>query len=226
MKYSIEGEPFPVVICELNQGESMICESGGMAWMSPNMKMETSSRGGAGKVVGRALSKEHLFMNTYTAEGGNGLIAFASNFPGEIRKLDISPGNDIIVQKSGYLASTEDVDLSIFFQRKFGSGAFGGEGFVMQKLSGNGTAFVELNGYIKEYELAAGQQIIVDTGYVAMMDATCSMDVQTIHGAKNVLLGGEGLFNTIINGPGRVWLQSMPLWQLAQDLIPFLPSSS
>ncbi len=165
-------------------------------------------------------------MNTYTAEGGNGVIAFASNFPGEIRKLDISPGNDIIVQKSGYLASTEDVDLSIFFQRKFGAGAFGGEGFVMQKLSGNGTAFVELNGYIKEYELSAGQQIVVDTGYVAMMDATCSMEVQTIHGAKNVLLGGEGLFNTIINGPGRVWLQSLPLWQLAKDLIPLLPSSS
>lgn len=226
MKYSIEGEPLPVVICELENNETMITESGAMSWMSPNMQMETTSGGGIGKVFGRAFSGESLFLNRYTARNGNGLIAFASSFPGSIKAFEIAPGQEIIAQKSAFLSAAAGVDLSIFFQKRIGGGFFGGEGFIMQKLSGNGTAFLEFDGYIKEYELAPGQQIIVDTGYVAAMTADCSLDIQTVPGIKNALFGGEGLFNTVITGPGHVWLQSMPVSQMANTLRPFFPAGN
>ncbi len=223
MKYSIEGEPLPVVICDLEAGEKMITEKGAMSWMSPNMKMETVG-GGMGKMFGRMFSGESMFTNHYTAQGGPGMIAFASSFPGAIRAFDISPSRDIICQKSAFLASTAGVTMSVFFQKKVGSGLFGGEGFIMQKLSGQGVAFVEFDGYIKEYELSPGQSIVVDTGYLAAMDATCSMEIQKVPGVKNMLFGGEGVFNTVITGPGRVLLQSMPIGQMAGTLIPYLPS--
>lgn len=165
-----------------------------------------------------------MFVNHYTAVGAPGMIAFASSFPGAIRAFEISPGRDIICQKTAFLASTEGVNFSIFFQKKVGSGLFGGEGFIMQKLSGSGVAFVEFDGYIKEYELSAGQSIVVDTGYLAAMDATCTLEIQKVPGVKNMLFGGEGVFNTVINGPGRVLLQSMPIGQMAGTLLPYLPS--
>lgn len=226
MKYAIEGEPLPVVICDLEPGDTMITESGAMSWMTPNMKMETTSGGGIGKMLGRAFSGESLFLNKYSAEGGAGQIAFASSFPGSIRAYEITPGNDIVAQKSAFLAATEGVELSTFFQKRLGSGFFGGEGFIMQKLSGNGTAFLEFDGYVKEYELAAGEQIIIDTGYLAAMDSSCSMDVQTVPGVKNMLFGGEGIFNTVVKGPGRIWLQSMPVPQLAGAIRPYIPTSN
>ena len=215
MRYEIKGGNLPVVICTLDGGESMFTESGAMSWMSPNMKMETTSRGGFGKALGRMFSGESLFLNRYTATGGPGMIAYASSFPGEIRAFDVTPGNDLIVQKSAFLAAEEGVELSVFFRKKIAAGLFGGEGFIMQKLSGQGTAFIEIDGSAIEYQLAPGQQIIVDTGYVAAMDATCSMDVVTVPGVKNMLLGGEGLFNTVVTGPGRVILQTMPLSNVA-----------
>ena len=223
MRYSIEGEPMPVVICELEANEKMITEKGAMSWMSPNMKMETVG-GGAGKMFGRMFSGESMFVNHYTAVGAPGMIAFASSFPGAIRAFEISPGKDMICQKTAFLASTSGIEMSIFFQKKAGSGFFGGEGFIMQKLSGQGVAFVEFDGYIKEYTLAAGQSILEDTGYLAAMDSTCSMDIKKVPGVKNMLFGGEGVFNTEITGPGRVLLQSMPIGQMAGSLIPFLPS--
>ena len=223
MKYSIEGEPLPVVICELESNEMMITEKGAMSWMSPNMKMETVG-GGVGKMFGRMFSGESMFVNHYTAMGGPGMIAFASSFPGSIRAFEIAPGKEMICQKTAFLASTSNVELSVFFQKKAGAGFFGGEGFIMQKLSGQGVAFVEFDGYIKEYELAAGQSIVVDTGYLAAMDATCSVDIQKVPGVKNMLFGGEGVFNTVITGPGRVLLQSMPIGQMAGTLIPYLPA--
>ena len=226
MKYSIEGEPLPVVICELETGESMKTESGAMSWMSPNMNMETTSGGGIGKVFGRAFSGETLFLNRYTAQGGPGMIAFSSSFPGMIKAFEISPEKPIIAQKSAFLASTSDVDLSIFFQKKFSGGLFGGEGFILQKISGNGLAFLEFDGYIKQYYLQAGQQIVIDSGYLAAMDATCSVEVKMIKGVKNVLFGGEGLFNTVLTGPGNVWVQSMPISKLASVIDPFLVSKS
>ena len=223
MKYSIEGEPLPVVICDLEAGEKMITEKGAMSWMSPNMKMETVG-GGMGKMFGRMFSGESMFTNHYTAQGGPGMIAFASSFPGAIRAFDISPNRDIICQKSAFLASTAGVTMSVFFQKKIGSGLFGGEGFIMQKLSGQGVAFVEFDGYIKEYELSPVSRSLLDTGYLAAMDATCSMEIQKVPGVKNMLFGGEGVFNTVITGPGRVLLQSMPIGQMAGTLIPYLPS--
>ena len=225
MQYEIKGDNMPVVICRLNSGETVISESGAMSWMTPNMKMETVG-GGAGKMFGRMFSGESLFQNRYTAQGGGGMIAFASSFPGSIRALEISESRPVVVQKSGFLASEAGVDLSIFFQKKAASGFFGGEGFIMQKLSGRGIAFIEIDGSAVEYDLNPGEQLVVDTGYVAMMDATCQMDVQTVKGVKNVLFGGEGLFNTVITGPGHVILQTMPLNHFAGAIASMIPSKS
>ena len=226
MKYTIEGKNLPVVICELSSGETMITERGSMSWMSPNMKMETTSGGGFGKALGRMFAGEALFQNRYTAQGGNGMIAFASSFPGEIRAFQISPGRELIVQKGGFLASESSVHLSVHFQKKFGAGFFGGEGFIMQKLSGSSIAFTEFDGHVVEYALGHGQSIVVDTGYLAAMDATCSMEIQTVPGIKNALFGGEGLFNTVVSGPGRVYLQSMPISAVANAIRPYIPTKS
>ena len=226
MQYSIEGDSLPVVICALESGERMMTESGGMSWMSPNMKMETSSGGGIGKMFGRMLSGESLFVNYYTAVGGPGMISFASSLPGAIRAFNISPGNEMICQKSSFLAATDGVELSMHFQKKIGSGLFGGEGFIMQKLSGTGTAFVELDGSVKEYNLQAGQQMVVGTGHLAAMTASCSISVVTVPGIKNMFLGGEGFFNTVITGPGTIYLQSMPIMSIAGALSPFITPKS
>ena len=226
MNYTIEGEPLPVVICNLDANETMITEKGAMSWMTPIMNMETTSNGGICKMFGRAFSGESMFQNRYTAMGGPGMIAFASSFPGCIRAFQIGPGQEIVAQKSAFLASTAGVELSIFFQKRLGSGLFGGEGFIMQRLSGNGLVFLEFDGYIKEYELAAGQQLVIDTGYLAAMTSSCQIDIQTVPGFKNAVFGGEGLFNTVVTGPGRIWLQSMPVSQLAGAIRPFMPSGN
>ena len=225
MNYEIKGEPMPVVICDLNAGETMITEKGSMVWMSPNMEMQTSA-GGIGKAFGRMFSGESMFQNFYTAKGGPGMIAFASSFPGAIRAVEIGPGKSIVCQKSAFLASEQGVELSVFFQKKLGAGFFGGEGFIMQKLSGHGVAFLEIDGSAVEYDLAPGQQLIVDTGNLAMMDETCSIDIQSVKGVKNVLFGGEGLFNTVVTGPGKVILQTMPLSSFAGSIASVLPSKS
>ena len=224
MQYQITGEPMPVVICSLANGESMINESGSMSWMSPNMEMQTTA-GGVGKALGRMFSGEKMFQNIYTARGGDGMIAFASSFPGSIRAVEVSPDRPIVAQKSAFLASERGVELSVFFQKKLGAGFFGGEGFIMQKLSGSGIAFLEIDGSVVEYDLGPGQQIVVDTGYLAMMDATCQVDIQTIKGAKNALFGGEGFFNTVVTGPGRVVLQTMPISNFASAIASLIPRS-
>lgn len=201
----------------------MITESGSMSWMSPNMKMETVSGGGVRKMFGRLVSGDSMFQNKFTAEGTDGIVSFASSFPGEIKALDICAGKSMIVQKSAFLASEESVELSVYFQKKLGKGMFGGEGFIMQKLSGNGTAFIEIDGSAMEYELSAGQELFVSTGYLAAMEESCTMDAVAVKGAKNMLLGGEGVFNTVVRGPGKVILQTMPISKVAELLIPFLP---
>ena len=199
MKYEIKGTPLPVVVCELSAGEKMITEKGSMSWMSPNMKMETSSNGGARKALGRMFAGEAIFQNSYTAQGGDGMIAFASSFPGSILAFEIAPGNEMIVQKSGFLASEAGVELSVFF---------------------------EIDGSIVEYELQAGESMIVDTGYLAAMSASCTIDVQSVPGIKNMLFGGEGVFNTIVRGPGRIILQTLPVNAVAAVLRPFFPSNN
>ena len=222
-KYEILGENLPVVVCELSPGESMITESGSMSWMSPNMKMETTPGGGLGRALGRMFAGEAMFQNRYTAQGGPGMIAFASSFPGDIRAFEIGPGRELVVQKSGFLASEAGVQLSVFFQKKASAGFFGGEGFIMQRLSGQGIAFAEFDGHVVEYDLAPGQSMVGDTGYLAAMDATCSMEIQSVPGVKNAVFGGEGLFLSTLTGPGRVWLQTMTVSELAKKLIPYLP---
>ena len=226
IKYEIEGGSLPVVICYPEIGQTLCTQSGAMSWMSPNMQMQTNSGGGIKKALGRLFSGDSIFMNEYTPQGGNGMIAFASSFPGSIIPFEITNGNGIIVQKSGFLAMEKGLDLSVFFQKSLGRGFFGGEGFIMQRISGEGTAFVEIDGYCKEYTLSAGESIIVDTGYLAAMSETCTMDIQTVKGIKNALFGGEGVFNTRITGPGKVYIQSMPIINTAQRLIPYLPQPS
>lgn len=225
MKYEIKGGSFPVVICYLENGEKMITERGSMCWMSPNMQMETKG-GGLGKMFSKAFSGESMFQNHYTARGGNGMIAFNSSFPGEIKAVEIAPGQEMIVQKSAFLAAEAGVELSIHFQKRLGAGFFGGEGFIMQRLSGSGTAFVEIDGDLMEYNLKAGQKIIVDTGNVAGFEPSVQMDIQTVSGAKNMLFGGEGIFNTVLTGPGKVWLQTMPISNVANAIRPYIPTGT
>ena len=220
MKYEIKGGAFPIVVCQLTKGEQMITEKGSMVWMTPNMAMETTG-GGVGKMFSKAFSGESMFQNIYTAKG-DGMITFGSSFPGKIMAVEIQPGKNFIVQKSAFLAAEKGVELSIHFNKKAGAGFFGGEGFIMQKLSGRGIAFVEIDGDLVEYELAAGQQMIVDTGNVAGFESTVSIDIQTVSGVKNVLFGGEGLFNTVLTGPGRIWLQTMPVVNVANAIRPYI----
>ena len=203
----------------------MITERGSMSWMSPNMEMQTTSNGGIGKVFGRAFSGEALFQNTYTAQGGNGMIAFASSFPGSIKAFQVSPGNEMISRKCVSCGRSRCGTVDSFPQ-KVASGLFGGEGFILQRVSGIGTVFAEFDGHVVEYELQPGQQIVIDSGHLAAMTPSCQMDIQTIRGLKNVVFGGEGLFNTVITGPGRVWLQTMPISNVAGALRPYFPTSN
>ena len=224
MQYEIKGGAFPVVICQLESGEQMVTEKGSMVWMSPSMQMETKG-GGLGRMFSKAFSGESMFQNVYTARGA-GMIAFGSSFPGRILALTIAPGQEMIVQKSAFLAAQPGVELSIHFNKRLGVGLFGGEGFIMQRLSGRGVAFVEIDGELVEYELKAGEQLVVDTGNVAGFTEGVRMEIQQVPGMKNKLLGGKGLFNTLLTGPGRVWLQTMPISGVAASILPYIPSGN
>ena len=226
MRYTISGDNMPVAICELDDGESLYCEAGAMSWMSPNLVMETKSKGGLGGFFGRALSGETGFQNYYTAKNGGGRIAFSSAYVGNILAVEITPDKPIIIQKRAFLAATMGVEMEIFFQKKLGTALFGGEGFIMQKLSGSGTVFLELDGSVINYSLQAGQQMLISTGHLAMMDATISMDIQQIKGVKNVLFGGESLFNTAVTGPGTVTVQTMPISNLIGEIASKLPAGN
>lgn len=224
MQYQIEGGVFPVVTCQLASGESMVTESGSMVWMSPNMEMKTSG-GGLGKMFSKAISGESIFQNIYTANGA-GSITFGSSFPGKILALQIAPGREVILQKRSFLASEAGVQLSTFFNKRLGAGLFGGEGFIMQKLSGSGMAFAEIDGEVIERTLAPGEQLIVDTGNVAGFEPSVRMDIEQVHGIKNKLLGGEGFFNTRLTGPGKVWLQTMPISTVASVVAGYIPKGN
>lgn len=225
MQYEIIGGELPVLLCKLQAGEAMITESGSMSWMDDDIEMETTTGGGLGKAFGRMFAGENMFQNRFVARR-EGEIAFASSFVGTILPIMIEPGKEVICQKSAFLAAEEGVELSVHFQKKLGAGFFGGEGFIMQGLSGRGMAFIEIDGYAQEYNLAPGERKILSTGFLAMMDSTCTMDIQTVKGTKNMLFGGEGFFNTVITGPGRIVIQSMPISQVAASLSRFFPGSS
>jgi len=225
MKYEIKGGVFPVVVCHLENNEQMITEKGSMVWQTPNIKMETKG-GGIGKMFSKALSGESMYQNIYTAQNGAGMIAFGSSFPGKIIPLQIAAGNDMILQKRAFLAAETGVELSIHFSQKIGAGLFGGEGFIMQRLSGNGIAFVEIDGDVIEYDLSAGEQLIVDTGNVVGFDSGVTMEIKQVAGLKNKLLGGEGFFHTLLTGPGKIWLQTMPISNVAQAISALIPSGN
>ena len=220
MQYELKGGNFPVDNCQVENQEKMITEKGTMVWMSPNMEMEAAG-GGLGKMFSEAFSGESMFQNIYTANGP-GMIAFGSSFPGKIMPLEIAAGREYILQKTAFLASEAGVQLSIHFNKKAGVGFFGGEGFIMQKLSGHGIAFVEVDGELVEYTLRAGEKMIVDTGNVLGFESGVSIDIQQVKGLKNKFLGGEGFFNTVLTGPGKIWLQTMPVSGVASAIQPFI----
>lgn len=222
MNFEIKGTPLPVVIMSLEAGEQIKTEKGAMSWMSPNMEMTTNAGGGMGKALGRMFSGESMFQNIYTCKGGQGMLACASSFPGEILPIRISSENTIIAQKSAFMASEAGVEMSVHLQKKGGAGLFGGEGFILQKFTGNGMVFLEIDGSVVEYTLAPGQSLVVDTGNLAAMDATVDMSIQTVKGVGNVLFGGEGLFNTVVTGPGRIWLQTLPRNVVAGAVSPYI----
>lgn len=224
MRYRIDGENLPVLKVLLEQGEAIECEAGAMSWMDDEIQMQTSA-GGLGKMFGRMLTNERAFTNTYVANR-TGEIAFSSKFPGSIRAVEITPGNGLIVQKGSFLASFGNITNEVYIQQRLGRGLFGGEGFLMRKFTGNGIVFLEIDGSAHEYDIPAGDCKIIDTGYVAAMTESCRMEVKTISGVTNVLFGGEGLFNTVVYGPGKVTLQSMPIASTAMQLYQYMPHPS
>ena len=218
MKYEIKGDSLPVLICELEMGESMVTQAGGMSWHTEGINVKTQGRGGLGKMLGRAFAGESMFQNEYTSVANGQEIAFASTFPGAIIPIEISRTSEVVVQKKAFLASQPNVDTSVFFQQKIGAGLFGGEGFIMLKLSGDGLAFLEIDGSVHEYLLKPGERMIVDSGHVAAIDATCKISIESAGNFKSMMLGGEGVFNTVVTGPGRLFIQSMPLSRLRETL--------
>jgi len=224
ISYRIDGTTMQVLTIQLQEGEVVYTESGNMSWMSGNVEMKTHTGGGIGKMIKRAFSGESLFVVDYYVNGGTGIVAFANEFPGKIIPFDLAAGESIIMQKDAFMAAEKSVDLDISFRKKLGAGLFGGEGFVMQQASGPGLVFAEVDGEVVEYNLEAGQVLKVDTGHVAMFEPSVSFDVTIVKGFKNILLGGEGLFLARLEGPGRVWLQTMPMSNLAKKILQYLPA--
>lgn len=217
MRYEIKGETLPVVICYLEPNEQIVSEAGAMGWMTSNITMDTNMKGGLLGGLGRAISGESVFLNTFQANG-SGYVAFPSSFPGKIVARELGAGESIIAQKGAFLAGQESVELKIDFRKKLGAGLFGGEGFILQKISGPGLAFFEFDGHLEEIQLERGEQLKVDTGNVAMFESSVTYDISMVKGLKNIVFGGEGLFLTTLTGPGKVYLQSMPINNLAGQL--------
>lgn len=226
MEYTIHGTVMQSLEIRLQQGESVYTESGGMAWMSDGIEMKTSGRGGLGKALGRMLAGESLFLTTYTCTAPAGMITFTPESPGKIIPVTLKAGYSVICQKDAFMCAEDSVELEMHFRKRLGTGLFGGEGFILQKLTGPGTAFVEVAGEVHMVELKAGERLKVDPGHIAMYEPTCDYDITTIKGVMNWLGGGEGLFLATITGPGKVWLQTMPLSNLANKLRSYMPSGT
>ena len=225
MEYEIKGGAFPIVICTLKQGETMKNETGAMSFMTSGMTMETNTGGGLLKGLGRALSGDTLFLNFFTAQSDNEQIGFSACTPGKIMPIKLDGSNTIIGQKNAFLAAEDSVDIDIYFKNKLGTGIFGGEGFILQKFTGTGIVFLEVDGEVIEKDLQAGETLLVDPGHIAAMEETIEFDIERVKGAKNILFG-EGLFFSRVTGPGTVWIQTMPISKLAEALIPFMPSNN
>ena len=225
MQYQIIGQTVPAVECTLMRGESMFTQSGGMIWETEGISMKTNARGGIAKSLGRLLSGESIFMANYTAEQDNVRIAFGSTVPGSVIPVDVST-TPLIVQKGAFLCAEQSVQLDITLTKKLSAGFFGGEGFVLQKLSGTGMAFLEVDGDTVQYDLRAGEVLKVDTGNVVAFDPNVQYEIETVKGLGNILLGGEGLFLTRLTGPGRVILQTQNFNDFAGRIIARIPKSN
>lgn len=226
MEYEISGGAFPIVTCTLNKGETMKNETGAMAFMSSDIKMETNTGGGLLKGLGRALSGDTIFLTFFTAQSDNQKIGFSSCCPGKIIPIRLNGSNSIIGQKNAFLVSEKGVDIQMHFRKKLGAGIFGGEGFILQKFTGEGMLFLEIDGEVIEHDLQPGEKLIVDQGHIAAMEETVDFDIQRVKGAKNILFGGEGLFFATLTGPGKVWIQTMPVSKLAEAIIPYIPTNN
>lgn len=223
VSYRIDGTIMQVVSIQLEPGEVIYAESGGMSWMSGNVEMRTHSGGGLGKMLKRAVAGESLFITDFFVTNGRGIVSFASEFPGKVLPFDLKEGESLIVQKDAFMCAEKSVDLDMHFRKRLGTGLFGGEGFIMQRLTGPGLVFVEVDGEVVEYDLKAGQVLKVDTGHIAAYEPTVDFDVTLVKGLSNILLGGEGLFLATLRGPGKVWLQTMPMSKLANKIAQFMP---
>ncbi len=224
MKYEIIGKQLPAVELTLGKGESVYTESGGMSWMDDCFEMNSNTRGGLMKGLARAFSGESIFMTTYTCLMEGGKITFGSSFPGNILPMHLSVGESLIIQKTAFLAAEESVSLEVFVNKRAGAGFFGGEGFILQKISGPGTAFLEIDGEVMEKILKPGEKLKVDQGYIAAYEPSVDFSVETVKGVKNVLFSGEGLFLATLTGPGKVWLQTMPFNVLAGRIAACMPT--
>lgn len=223
LQYELSGTTLQVVTIQLQPGQRIYSESGGMSWMSGNVEMETNTGGGIGRMFKRAVAGESLFITDFFVSQDSGVVAFASEFPGKIIPLELTEGQSMIVQKDAFMCAEKTVDMDMHFRKRLGAGFFGGEGFILQKLTGPGLAFVELDGEVIEYNLQPGQLLKVDTGHVAMFEPTVDFDVTMLKGFRNILFGGEGLFLATLRGPGKVYLQTMPMMKLADKILQFLP---
>ena len=224
MQYRISGTVMESVDIHLKQGETIYTESGGMAWMRGSFDMDTSTRGGLGAGLGRMLAGESLFLTTYICKSADGLITFTPEVPGKVVDLKLEAGQSMICQKDAFMCAEESVKLEMHFRKKLGAGLFGGEGFILQKLTGPGNAFVEIPGEVRKIELKAGEKIQVDPGHIAVFEPTVEYDITGVKGLKNVLFSGEGLFLATLTGPGTVWLQTLPLSNLALKLAKYMPT--
>ena len=225
MDYRILGETLPVVEIRLMTGEAMYTQSGGMAWMSEGLTLDSNIKGGLMKGIGRMFTGESLFMATYTAVRPDCIIAFASTVPGRILPVDMSR-TSLICQKGAFLCAQPTVEVSTVFTKKISAGFFGGEGFILQQLKGSGMAFLEVDGDVVEKTLAPGEVMKVDTGNVFAFEPTVSYEIETIKGVKNMLFGGEGLFLTRLTGPGKIYMQTMNIAEFTGRIAQGLPTSN
>lgn len=226
MEYNIDGDNLEMVTIQIGPQEMVYGEACTMRYLTGNVQMRTEASGGFMKGLKRKMSGESFFMTQFTCPNGTGLVAFAGNSPGRIKTLELSPGREYIAQKDAFLCAESGVDMDIAFQKKLGAGLFGGEGFILQKLSGTGKAFVHITGDIIEKDLKKGELLKVSTGNVAAFESRVNYDIQRTGGIKSSLFSGEGLFMTTLRGPGKVWLQSMTLRDLAASLQPYLPNNN
>ena len=222
MQHTVEGNVFPTLEVRLSRGESVYTQSGAMAWMSEGLKMTTSTRGGLMAGLGRALAGESLFMTTYSCEADSGWVVFTPQSPGRILDFDLAAGQSLICQKDTFLCAQQGVSIEMHFRKQLGAGLFGGEGFILQKISGPGTVFLEIPGEAHERTLASGEKILIDPGHIAFFEPTVNYDISMVKGVKNVLFAGEGLFLATLSGPGRIWLESMPLTNLAAKISKYI----